>query len=38
MLVVVILFIPVVIAYQVWAYYTFRGKVTLEDLLSDEAY
>ncbi len=32
MLIVVILFIPVVIAYQIWAYYLFRGKVSEEDL------
>ena len=38
MLVVVVLFVPVVIAYQVWAYSRFKDKVTLEDLLSEEAY
>jgi cytochrome d ubiquinol oxidase subunit II len=38
MLVVVIIFIPAVIAYQAWAYYLFRGKVTKEDLAYDESY
>lgn len=32
MLVVVILFIPVVIGYQIWTYNLFKGKVTEEDL------
>jgi len=32
MLVVVLLFIPVVIGYQIWAYSLFKGKVTKEDL------
>jgi cytochrome d ubiquinol oxidase subunit II len=38
MLIVVILFIPVVIGYQVWAYNLFKGKVTREDLAYEEAY
>jgi cytochrome d ubiquinol oxidase subunit II len=38
MLVVVIVFIPVVIAYQIWAYWLFNDKVTKEDLAYDEAY
>jgi cytochrome d ubiquinol oxidase subunit II len=38
MLVVVIMFIPAVIAYQAWAYYIFRGKVTKEDLSYEESY
>ena len=33
MLVVVILFVPVVLAYQAWTYYTFKDKVTLDDLI-----
>jgi len=33
MLVVVLLFIPVVLAYQIWAYHLFRTKVTGEDLV-----
>jgi cytochrome bd ubiquinol oxidase subunit II len=32
-LVVVILFVPLVLAYQVWAYHLFKGKVTQEDLV-----
>ncbi len=36
MLMVVLLFIPVVLAYQIWAYRLFNTKVTLEDL--EEAY
>jgi cytochrome d ubiquinol oxidase subunit II len=38
MLIVVIIFIPVVIAYQIWAYNLFKGKVTGADLVHDEAY
>jgi cytochrome d ubiquinol oxidase subunit II len=38
MLVVVILFIPVVIGYQIWAYHLFKGKVTKQDLAYEEAY
>jgi cytochrome d ubiquinol oxidase subunit II len=38
MLAVVVVFVPLVIAYQVWAYSRFSGKVTLEDLTSEEAY
>lgn len=38
MLVVVILFIPVVIGYQIWAYNLFKGKITTADLAYEEAY
>ncbi len=38
MLMVVLLFIPVVLAYQIWTYTMFTGKVTQEDLDLDEAY
>ena len=38
MLIVVIIFIPIVIAYQVWAYNLFKGTVTREDLSYDDAY
>jgi len=38
MLIVVIIFIPVVIGYQIWAYTLFKGKVTKEDLAYEEAY
>ena len=38
MLIVVIIFLPVVIGYQIWAYNLFKGKVTKEDLAYEEAY
>lgn len=38
MLVVVIVFIPIVIGYQIWVYNLFKGKVTKEDLAYEEAY
>ena len=38
MLTVVVMFIPVVIAYQVWTYRLFMGKLSTEDLAEDEAY
>lgn len=38
MLIVVLIFIPIVIGYQVWAYTMFTGKVNADDLLHDEAY
>ncbi|MFC1515886.1 cytochrome d ubiquinol oxidase subunit II [Thermodesulfobacteriota bacterium] len=38
MLVVVILFLPIVIGYQIWAYNLFKDKVTKEDLAYEEAY
>ena len=38
MLVVALVVVPIVVAYQGWAYYLFRGKVTEEDLASEEAY
>jgi cytochrome d ubiquinol oxidase subunit II len=38
MLIVVLLFIPVVIAYQVWAYKLFSGKIGAEDLDYEESY
>jgi len=33
MLVVVILFVPLVLAYQIWTYNLFKGKVTREDFM-----
>jgi cytochrome d ubiquinol oxidase subunit II len=33
MLVVVIVFVPIVLAYQVWSYNLFKGKVTEEDMV-----
>ena len=38
MLVVVIIFLPIILAFQIWAYNLFKGKVTAEDLAYDEAY
>jgi len=38
MLAVVLIFVPIVIAYQIWGYYVFRDKITEEDLASEEAY
>jgi cytochrome d ubiquinol oxidase subunit II len=38
MLVLALIFVPIVIAYQAWTYNLFRGKVTKEDLSYDEAY
>ena len=33
MLVVVILFVPIVLAYQIWTYFFFKGKVTEENMV-----
>jgi cytochrome d ubiquinol oxidase subunit II len=33
MLVVVIIFVPIVLAYQIWTYNLFKGKVTEEDIV-----
>ncbi len=38
MLVVVCIFVPIILAYQAWAYKLFSDKVTQEDLDHDEAY
>jgi cytochrome bd ubiquinol oxidase subunit II len=38
MLVVALIFIPIVIVYQGWAYYLFKHKITDEVLSSEEAY
>jgi cytochrome d ubiquinol oxidase subunit II len=38
MLIVVLLFVPVVLAYQIWAYKLFSVKVTDEDLAHEEMY
>ena len=38
MLIVALIFVPVVLAYQAWAYKTFSGKVTEEELAYDESY
>ena len=36
MLIVALIFVPIVLAYQVWAYLLFKGKVTSEDLAYEE--
>jgi cytochrome d ubiquinol oxidase subunit II len=38
MLMVVLLFIPIVIGYQIWAYVIFKNKITREDLHYEEVY
>jgi cytochrome d ubiquinol oxidase subunit II len=38
MLIVVLIFIPIVIGYQIWAYKLFSDKISAEDLAHDEAY
>ncbi len=38
MLVVAVIFVPIVIAYQTWVYFKFKDKVTDEDLASGESY
>ena len=38
MLIVALIFVPIVLAYQTWAYNLFKDKITLEDLESEEAY
>ena len=36
MTVVAAVFLPIVIAYKIWVYRVFRGKVTVEDVMGDE--
>lgn len=38
MLVVALIFVPIVIAYQSWVYRLFSGKIGADDLLEEEAY
>jgi cytochrome d ubiquinol oxidase subunit II len=38
MLVVVIIFIPIVLAYQIWTYNLFKGKVKADDLSHEQTY
>ena len=38
MLVLALIFVPIVLAYQFWAYNLFKGKVTKDDLAYEEAY
>jgi cytochrome d ubiquinol oxidase subunit II len=33
---VAVIFVPIVLAYQVWTYHLFKGKVTSEDLAYEE--
>jgi cytochrome d ubiquinol oxidase subunit II len=38
MLIVVLIFVPIVLIYQIWTYNLFKGKVTEEELAYEEAY
>lgn len=38
MLTVALIFVPIVLAYQIWTYVLFKGKITEEDLTHEEAY
>jgi cytochrome d ubiquinol oxidase subunit II len=38
MLIVALIFVPVVLAYQIWTYVLFKGKITKEDLNYEESY
>jgi cytochrome d ubiquinol oxidase subunit II len=38
MLGVVVVFVPIILFYQTWAYTLFKDKITAEDLASEEAY
>lgn len=38
MLTVVLIFIPIVISYQIWTYRLFMGKITENDIIGEEAY
>ncbi|SPD75878.1 Cytochrome bd quinol oxidase subunit II [uncultured Desulfobacterium sp.] len=38
MLVVAVIFVPIVLSYQIWAYNLFKHKVTKDDLAYEEAY
>ena len=38
MLTVVIIFVPIVLIYQIWAYYLFRNKITPENLAEEGIY
>jgi cytochrome d ubiquinol oxidase subunit II len=35
---VVVVFVPIILFYQTWAYTLFKDKITAEDLASEEAY
>ncbi len=38
MLTVALIFVPIVLAYQIWAYFLFKRKITKDDLNYEEAY
>lgn len=38
MLTVALIFVPIVLVYQIWAYVLFKGKITKDDLTYEEAY
>jgi cytochrome d ubiquinol oxidase subunit II len=38
MLVVALIFVPIVLAYQAWVYWTFSHKVTKDELKEEHAY
>ena len=38
MLTVALIFVPIVLVYQIWAYVLFKGKITKDDLNYEEAY
>jgi len=38
MFVVALIFVPIVIGYQIWVYNLFKGKIKKEDLSYEEAY
>jgi len=38
MLIVVAIFVPIILVYQIWAYNLFKGKITDDDLASEELY
>ena len=38
MFILALIFVPIVLAYQIWAYNLAKGKVTKEDLGYEEAY
>ncbi len=38
MLAVVVMFLPIVLAYQIWTYNLFKGKISIEELAEEEAH
>jgi cytochrome d ubiquinol oxidase subunit II len=37
-LVAALIFVPIVLIYQAWAYHLFKGKISPQDLAAEEAY